>query len=65
MINWMLKISLEDVDLESVILSDLQKLSSKFHLKELIIFCSRADGTGSDVSDVDLDVKGYVSRMLR
>lgn len=29
--------SLEDVDLEAGILSDLQKLAAKFHLKELII----------------------------
>ena len=33
--------SLEDVDLEAGILSDLQKLAAKFHLKELIIFGSR------------------------
>ena len=50
MINWRLKMSLEDVDLEAGILSDLQKLAAKFHLKELIIFGSRADGTASDVS---------------
>ena len=46
--------SLEDVDLEAGILSDLQKLAAKFHLKELIIFGSRADGTASDVSDVEI-----------
>ena len=57
--------SLEDVDLEAGILSDLQKLAAKFHLKELIIFGSRADGTASDVSDVDLAVKGYGSPMVR
>ena len=45
MINWRLKMSLEDVDLEAGILSDLQKLAAKFHLKELIIFGSGADGT--------------------
>lgn len=65
MINWRLKMSLEDVDLEAGILSDLQKLAAKFHLKELIIFGSRADGTASDVSDVDLAVKGYGSPMVR
>lgn len=32
------KMSLEDVDLEAGILSDLQKLAAKFHLKELIYF---------------------------
>ena len=63
MTNWRLKMSLEDVDLEAGILSDLQKLAAKFHLKELIIFGSRADGT--DVSDVDLAVKGYGSPMVR
>ena len=36
MINWRLEMSLEDVDLEAGILSDLQKLAAKFHLKELI-----------------------------
>ena len=65
MINWRLEMSLEDVDLEAGILSDLQKLAAKFHLKELIIFGSRADGTASDVSDVDLAVKGYGSPMVR
>lgn len=65
MINWRLKMSLEDVDLEAGILSDLQKLAAKFHLKELIIFGSRAYGTASDVSDVDLAVKGYGSPMVR
>lgn len=54
--------SLEDVDLEAGILSDLQKLAAKFHLKELIIFGSRADGTASDISDVDLAVKAMVRR---
>ena len=57
--------SFNEIDLEPWIISKLQELAAKYKLDELIIFGSRADGIASDVSDVDLAVKGYKSPVVR
>ena len=46
-----------DIEIEK----DIVELAKRYNLEEVILFCSRTDGTAHEKSDIDIAVKGYHS----